>query len=280
MTSRLSEVVTESERDRLDLQMLFGVHVYSRAKVVPGPGAVPRRGCASRGEAPGRPGDRVPGRRRRGADACSSLATSPGRSDGSARPRPRRRSRPDADAGPSSSRRGAAWPEPAAGDAEGMREHLETRRGDRDRGRAGVGALRGPGPPRRSRGRAVPSRPASPPDPALAELVERSADAGEGAAAAPARARPVGRPGRRGAGGGRTRARRHRGGGGGGRRGLRGPPGRAPRGRQPRDRASRRPGRCSPAARPRSRTSCAATSRRRCRGSPRGRRTRRSASPG
>ncbi len=35
VTSRLSEIVTESERDRLDLQMLFGVHVYSRAKVVP-----------------------------------------------------------------------------------------------------------------------------------------------------------------------------------------------------------------------------------------------------
>jgi DNA-binding NarL/FixJ family response regulator len=33
--ARLSEVVTESERDRLDLQMLFGVHVYARAKVVP-----------------------------------------------------------------------------------------------------------------------------------------------------------------------------------------------------------------------------------------------------
>ncbi|HYN68609.1 MAG TPA: AAA family ATPase [Candidatus Eisenbacteria bacterium] len=35
ITSRLSELVTESERARLDLQMLFGVHVYSRAKVVP-----------------------------------------------------------------------------------------------------------------------------------------------------------------------------------------------------------------------------------------------------
>ena len=35
VTSRLSELVTESERARLDLQMLFGVHVYSRAKVVP-----------------------------------------------------------------------------------------------------------------------------------------------------------------------------------------------------------------------------------------------------
>ena len=35
VTSRLSEMVTESERDRLELQMLFGVHVYARAKVVP-----------------------------------------------------------------------------------------------------------------------------------------------------------------------------------------------------------------------------------------------------
>ncbi len=35
VTGRLSELVTESERARLDLQMLFGVHVYSRAKVVP-----------------------------------------------------------------------------------------------------------------------------------------------------------------------------------------------------------------------------------------------------
>ena len=91
MTSRLSELVTESERARLDLQMLFGVHVYSRAKVVPGPGALPRRGCLSGGEAPGRPGHRVPRRRRRGDDACSSSATSTGRSGGSAwrRPRPR-----------------------------------------------------------------------------------------------------------------------------------------------------------------------------------------------
>ena len=35
VTSRLSELITESERARLDLQMLFGVHVFSRAKVVP-----------------------------------------------------------------------------------------------------------------------------------------------------------------------------------------------------------------------------------------------------
>jgi DNA-binding NarL/FixJ family response regulator len=35
VTSRLSALVTESERDRQELQMLYGVHVYSRAKVVP-----------------------------------------------------------------------------------------------------------------------------------------------------------------------------------------------------------------------------------------------------
>jgi DNA-binding NarL/FixJ family response regulator len=35
VTSRLSEAVTESERDRLELQMLFGVQVYARSKVVP-----------------------------------------------------------------------------------------------------------------------------------------------------------------------------------------------------------------------------------------------------
>jgi tetratricopeptide (TPR) repeat protein len=35
VVSRLSEVVTESERERLELQMLFGVHVFSRAKIVP-----------------------------------------------------------------------------------------------------------------------------------------------------------------------------------------------------------------------------------------------------
>jgi DNA-binding NarL/FixJ family response regulator len=35
VTSHLSELVTESERARLDLQMLFGVHVWARAKVVP-----------------------------------------------------------------------------------------------------------------------------------------------------------------------------------------------------------------------------------------------------
>jgi DNA-binding CsgD family transcriptional regulator len=35
VTSRLTEFVTESERARQELQMLFGVHVYARAKIVP-----------------------------------------------------------------------------------------------------------------------------------------------------------------------------------------------------------------------------------------------------
>jgi hypothetical protein len=35
VTSRLTEFVTESERARQELQMLFGVHVFARAKVVP-----------------------------------------------------------------------------------------------------------------------------------------------------------------------------------------------------------------------------------------------------
>jgi DNA-binding NarL/FixJ family response regulator len=35
VTSRLSDLVTESERARLELQLLYGVHVYARAKVVP-----------------------------------------------------------------------------------------------------------------------------------------------------------------------------------------------------------------------------------------------------
>jgi DNA-binding CsgD family transcriptional regulator len=35
VTSRLWTLVTESERERLELQMLFGVHVFARAKVVP-----------------------------------------------------------------------------------------------------------------------------------------------------------------------------------------------------------------------------------------------------
>jgi DNA-binding CsgD family transcriptional regulator/tetratricopeptide (TPR) repeat protein len=35
VVSRMSAMVTESERDKLELQLLYGVHVYARAKVVP-----------------------------------------------------------------------------------------------------------------------------------------------------------------------------------------------------------------------------------------------------
>jgi DNA-binding NarL/FixJ family response regulator len=35
VTSRLSALITESERARLDLQMVYGVHVYARAKSIP-----------------------------------------------------------------------------------------------------------------------------------------------------------------------------------------------------------------------------------------------------
>ena len=35
VTSRMSQLVTESERARQELQMLYGIHVYARAKVVP-----------------------------------------------------------------------------------------------------------------------------------------------------------------------------------------------------------------------------------------------------
>ncbi|HSM39037.1 MAG TPA: hypothetical protein VK838_06850, partial [Candidatus Limnocylindrales bacterium] len=35
VVSRMSAMVTESERDHLELQLLYGVHVYARAKIVP-----------------------------------------------------------------------------------------------------------------------------------------------------------------------------------------------------------------------------------------------------
>ena len=68
---RLSAVVTESERERLDLQMLFGVHVYSRAKLELRP-----RHCPAARTPTGRPGSRVIGRSnswRRAASRCSLL---------------------------------------------------------------------------------------------------------------------------------------------------------------------------------------------------------------
>ena len=145
VTSRLSELVTESERARLDLQMLFGVHVYARAKVVPDL-------ALSRGEEAHRAaklqGDRaieflaaggvamsllelgdVDGAERWLGLAAAAASMAPSR----ARARPARDVARDG-AGRRRRRGGHARP-PRAG------------RRDGDRGRPGVRAVRGPGPP-------------------------------------------------------------------------------------------------------------------------------------
>ena len=181
VTSRLSELVTESERARLDLQMLFGVHVYSRAKVVPDL-------ALSRGEDAHRAaklqGDRTIEFLAAGGVAMSLLEL--GDVDGAERwiglaaaaasmAPSRTRARPARDLardGPSGRRR-------RGGHAPSSR----ARRRDGDRGGPGVRAVRGPGPPRH-RGGAARRGDASDgsaaaeggaPDPALVELVERSA---------------------------------------------------------------------------------------------------------
>ena len=177
VTSRLSELVTESERDRLDLQMLFGVHVYSRAKVVPDL-------ALSRGEDAHRAarlqGDRTIEFLAAGGVAMSLLEL--GDVDGAERwlglaagggvhGPVAQRARPARDLarhGPGGrGRRGGHAPPPRA------------RRRDGDRGRPGVRAVRGPGPPGArgvlawSSGDRRPARRRA--DPALVELVERSA---------------------------------------------------------------------------------------------------------
>ena len=250
MTSRLSELVTESERARLDLQMLFGVHVYSRAKVVPDL-------ALSRGEDAHRAarlqGDRTIEFLAAGGVAMSLLEL--GDVDGAERwiglaaaaasmapSRPRARQL--------ETWRGMA--RAGAGDVEGMRQPSRARRRDGDRRGPGVRAVRGPGPPCH-RGGAVSSRVASSdgsaaaqggaPDPALVELVERSAaqvkellpllpgHAPWGAQADAALATvALARGDIEAAVDGR-------------RCGLPGPPGRAPRGRQPGDRHPGGPGR-------------------------------------
>ena len=123
VTSRLSELVTESERARLDLQMLFGVHVCSRAKVVPD-------SALSRGEEAHRAA------KLQGDRASSSSPPAGWRSRllelgdvvGAERwlgwRLPRRRSRPRGPLDPARDL-ARAWSRAGAGDAEGMREHLE-----------------------------------------------------------------------------------------------------------------------------------------------------------
>ena len=175
VTSRLSAVVTESERDRLDLQMLFGVHVYSRAKVVPDL-------ALSRGEDAHRAarlqGDRAIEFLAAGGVAMTLLEL--GDVDGAERwigwPRTAAAMAPSR-AARYSSRPGAAWSARGAGDAEGMRG-ISSGGHDGDGERTGVGALRGPGPPRHRSGvapRGVDAAAERAPDSALVELVERSA---------------------------------------------------------------------------------------------------------
>ncbi len=68
VTSRLSELVTESERERQELQMLFGVHVFARAKVVPDLAIARGEDAYRAAQARRRPIDRVQRRHRRGPD--------------------------------------------------------------------------------------------------------------------------------------------------------------------------------------------------------------------
>ena len=212
MTSRLSELVTESERARLDLQMLFGVHVYARAKVVPDLALSRGEDAYRAARLQGDRSDRVPRRRRRGDDPARARRRRGGRAV--ARPGGRRGLHgPVAEAAPSSSRRGAGWSGPVRATRTACA--ATSRRPSRWRPKAGRrprGARPWPGWPSRRRG-SSPREPdaAARPDPALVELVERSAAQVKEAAAAPARARAVGRAGRRRAGDGRARARRYRG---------------------------------------------------------------------
>ncbi|MBI3745477.1 MAG: AAA family ATPase [Chloroflexi bacterium] len=174
VTSHLTELVTESERARLDLQMLFGVHVWARAKIVPD-------AALSRGEDAYRAarlqGDRAIEFLAAGGVALASLELG----DLGAAERWVSLAAAAAAMSPSRSRsiqletwRGMV--RAGAGDATGMREHLEkaiAMATDSGRTSARCEALA-----RLATEAAglVAARPApNPPDPALTELVERTA---------------------------------------------------------------------------------------------------------
>jgi DNA-binding NarL/FixJ family response regulator len=176
VTSRLSELVTESERSRLDLQMLFGVHVYARAKVVPDL-------ALSRGEDAHRAA-KIQGERSIEFLAAGGVAmTLLDLGDVEAAERWLGLAASAASSAPSRTRSGQleTWrgiARAAAGDAEGMRLHLEhavalANEGGRASGRAEALARLA-----LEAGRLV-ERSANAggeiPDPALVELVERSA---------------------------------------------------------------------------------------------------------
>ncbi len=122
-----------------------------------GPGAVPRRGRPSGGQAPGRPDHRVPRRRRRGDEPARARR----RRRGGAMDRPGRRRGvhgPVAIARPPA--RDLARDGPSG--CGRRRRHAPSsraRRGAGDRGRPGIRAVRGPGPPRHRGGAARRGRP-------------------------------------------------------------------------------------------------------------------------
>ena len=173
VTSRLSELVTESERSRLDLQMLFGVHVYARAKVVPDL-------ALSRGEDAHRAA-KIQGERSIEFLAAGGVAmTLLDLGDVEAAERWLGLAASAASSAPSRTRSGQleTWrgmARAAAGDAEGMRSHLEhavalANEGGRASGRAEALARLALEAGRLVGRSAVAGGGA--PDPALVELVE------------------------------------------------------------------------------------------------------------
>ncbi len=181
VTSRLSELVTESERARLDLQMLFGVHVYSRAKVVPDL-------ALARGEDAHRAaklqGDRAIEFLAAGGVAMSLLELG----DVDAAERWLGLAAAALSIAPSRTRAAQleTWRgrvRAGAGDVEGMRRHLEravamATEGGRASGRCEALArlaIEAAGLVARSASDAIPATRGGGPDPALVDLVERSA---------------------------------------------------------------------------------------------------------
>ncbi|HJW20861.1 MAG TPA: helix-turn-helix transcriptional regulator, partial [Candidatus Limnocylindrales bacterium] len=173
VTSRLSELVTESERARLDLQMLFGVHVWARAKVVPD-------SALTRGEEAYRAA-RLQGDRRIEFLAAGGVAMSLlelgdvagaerwiGLASAAASAAP---SRPNA-------RQLETWrgmARAAAGDAEGMRRHLEAAVAlANESGRASARCEALARLAIEAARLVTASSPDLPPDPGLVELVERT----------------------------------------------------------------------------------------------------------
>ena len=214
VTSRMSELVTESERARLDLQMLYGVHVYSRAKVVPDL-------ALTRGEDAHRAaklqGDRSVEFLAAGGVALSLLDL--GDIDGAERWLGLAASAASMAPSRTRARQLEMWRgmvRAGAGDVDGMRRHLERAVAMATESGRAVRTLRGPGSPGprggvtrcavATRASLMPRRRWRPGS-GVARAHRSGRRAGQGAAAAAAGARGVGSPGRRGAGDRGPRAR-------------------------------------------------------------------------